>query len=83
MLVFFFVLSNTASIHLLPVHYFCWNRQTCLPQTPDITVSAPDVSGSLPGVSGEASVPSVGGGVDVDVAVPSVCLLYTSPSPRD
>lgn len=54
----------------------------CHRQTPDVSVSVPDMSGSLPEVSGDVSVPSVGGGggVDVDVAVPSVGVDASAPS---
>lgn len=48
----------------------------CLLQVPDL----PKISGSLPEVSGDVSVPSVGGGLDVDVAAPAVAADVSVPS---
>ena len=47
---------------------------------PDASVSVPVISGSLPEVSGDVSVPSVGSGAGVDVAVPSVDVGVSAPS---
>ena len=47
---------------------------------PDASVSVPEISGSLPEVSGDAAVPSVGGGLGVDVAVPSAEVDASFPS---
>lgn len=51
-------------------------------QMPEASVLVPDKRGSLPAKSGDVSMPSVGGGVDVNVAGPSagvdVCLPSAS-----
>ena len=47
---------------------------------PDASVSVPVMSGSLPEVSGDVSVPSVGDGLDVGTAVPSVDVDASLPS---
>ena len=61
--------------------FFCFPLLLFLePQMPDASVSVPEISGSLPEVSGDVSVPSVGGGVDVDVAVPPVEVDASAPS---
>ena len=64
------------SLSLLPCRRL--ESSTCrVLQMPDASVSVPEMSGSLPeGVS----VPSVGGGVDVDVAVPSADVDASLPS---
>lgn len=43
-----------------------------LPQVPDSSGSAPETSGPLFEVPGDGPMPSMGGSVGVDVAVPSV-----------
>ena len=62
------------------VHHSCCNVQFCQPQVPDARISVPDVSGSLPEVSGDVSAPSVGGGMAVDLAVPSADVDASAPS---
>ena len=48
---------------------------------PDASLSVPEMSGSIPELSGgDVSMPSVGGGLDVDVAVPSVDVDASAPS---
>lgn len=49
-------------------------------QLPEASVSVPEISGSLPEVSGDVSMPSVGGGMDVDVAAPSIDVDASLPS---
>ena len=63
-------------LHALP----CFPEQIKrVSQTPDVGISVPDITGSVPDVSGDVSVPSVGG-VDVDVAGPSVNVDAPAPS---
>ena len=52
-----------------------WNHRPGVFQKPDASLEVKEMSGSLPEVSGGVSVPSVGGGADVDVVFcVDVCL---------
>ena len=62
-------------------HFSCfWNCRLCHFQIPYASVLVPKIIGSLPQVSGDESVPSVGGSLDVGVAVASVDVNASLPS---